>query len=101
LPADIGKDLFYTLAEDYAYISDKRKRYNAIKDDPFFNALQIKFAYAVTCHKSQGGQWECVFLDCPWFPDNHITFEDLRWFYTAITRASKQLYLVNFDDKYF
>jgi exodeoxyribonuclease-5 len=101
LPAEMNKQLFYSLAEDYANIPNKRQRYQAIKDDPFFNALQIKFAYAVTCHKSQGGQWECVFLDCPYFADNNLSFEDLRWFYTAVTRASKQLYLVNFDEKYF
>jgi exodeoxyribonuclease-5 len=100
LPAEMNKQLFYSLAEDYAHITDKRQRYRAIKEDPFFNALQIKFAYAVTCHKSQGGQWECVFLDCPYFADDNLTFEDLRWFYTAVTRASKQLYLVNFSEKY-
>jgi exodeoxyribonuclease-5 len=97
LSAEMNKQLFYSLAEDYVYITNKRQRYKAIKEDPFFNALQIKFAYAVTCHKSQGGQWDCVFLDCPYFADNNLTFEDLRWFYTAVTRASKQLYLVNFN----
>ncbi|MDR0725745.1 MAG: AAA family ATPase [Prevotellaceae bacterium] len=99
LSAEMNKQLFYSLAEDYEHITNKRQRYKAIKEDPFFNALQIKFAYAVTCHKSQGGQWECVFLDCPYFPDDNLTFEDLRWFYTAVTRASKQLYLVNFNRK--
>jgi exodeoxyribonuclease-5 len=101
LSAEMNKQLFYSLAEDYEHITNKRERYKAIKEDPFFNALQIKFAYAVTCHKSQGGQWECVFLDCPYFADDNLTFEDLRWFYTAVTRASKQLYLVNFSrDRY-
>jgi exodeoxyribonuclease-5 len=99
LSAEMNKQLFYSLAEDYAHIANKRQRYKEIKEDPFFNALQIKFAYAVTCHKSQGGQWECVFLDCPYFADDSLTFEDLRWFYTAVTRASKQLYLVNFNRK--
>ncbi|MDR1887073.1 MAG: AAA family ATPase [Prevotellaceae bacterium] len=101
LPAEMNQQLFYSLAEDYEHITNKRERYRAIKEDPFFNALQIKFAYAITCHKSQGGQWECVFLDCPYFADDNLTFEDLRWFYTAVTRASRQLYLVNFDEKYF
>jgi exodeoxyribonuclease-5 len=101
LPAEVNKQLFYSLAEDYSSITNKRQRYKAIKEDAFFSALQIKFAYAVTCHKSQGGQWECVFLDCPYFADNNLTFEDLRWLYTAITRASKKLYLVNFDKRYF
>ncbi|MDR1594813.1 MAG: AAA family ATPase [Prevotellaceae bacterium] len=100
LSAEKNKQLFYSLVEDYAHIVNKRQRYKAIKEDPFFNALQIKFAYAVTCHKSQGGQWECVFLDCPYFANDSLTFEDLRWFYTAVTRASKQLYLVNFNEKY-
>jgi exodeoxyribonuclease-5 len=99
LSAEMNKQLFYSLAEDYEHITNKRERYRAIKEDPFFNALQIKFAYAITCHKSQGGQWECVFLDCPYFADDNLTFEDLRWFYTAVTRASKQLYLVNFSHK--
>jgi exodeoxyribonuclease-5 len=99
LSAEMNKQLFYSLAEDYGHITNKRQRYKAIKEDPFFNALQIKFAYAVTCHKSQGGQWECVFLDCPYFPDENLTYEDLRWFYTAVTRTSKQLYLVNFNRK--
>jgi exodeoxyribonuclease-5 len=97
LSNEMNKQLFYSLAEDYAYITNKRQRYKMIKEDPFFNALQIKFAYAITCHKSQGGQWECVFLDCPYFADDKLTFEDLRWFYTAVTRASKRLYLVNFN----
>jgi exodeoxyribonuclease-5 len=101
LPSEMNKQLFYSLAEDYIHITNKKQRYLAIKEDPFFNALQIKFAYAVTCHKSQGGQWECVFLDCPYFADDNLSFEDLRWFYTAITRASRQLYLVNFNEKYF
>ncbi|MDR1169714.1 MAG: AAA family ATPase [Prevotellaceae bacterium] len=100
LSAEMNKQLFYGLAEDYEHIANKRQRYQTIREDPFFNALQIKFAYAVTCHKSQGGQWECVFLDCPYFADDNLTFEDLRWFYTAVTRASKQLYLVNFNEKY-
>jgi exodeoxyribonuclease-5 len=97
LTVEKSKELFYAVSEDYAHIGDKRKRYNAIREDPFFNALQVKFAYAVTCHKSQGGQWKCVFLDCPYFPDNELTFEDLRWFYTAVTRAVDKLYLVNFE----
>jgi exodeoxyribonuclease-5 len=101
LPTEMNRQFYYSIAEDYEHIVNKKQRYKALKEDPFFNALQIKFAYAITCHKSQGGQWECVFLDCPYFADDNLTFEDLRWFYTAITRASKKLYLVNFDEKYF
>ncbi|MDR0558806.1 MAG: AAA family ATPase [Prevotellaceae bacterium] len=101
LSAEKNRQMFYSIAEDYGHISNKQTRLKAIREDPYFNALQIKFAYAITCHKSQGGQWDCVFLDCPYFPNDNLTFEDLRWFYTAITRASKKLYLMNFSDKYF
>lgn len=97
LPAERNKELFFLINEDYAHITQKRKRYNAIREDSYFNALQIKFAYAITCHKAQGGQWKCVFLDNPFFKEDTISLEDLRWLYTAITRASEKLYLVNFD----
>ena len=100
LSTEKNRELFYAVCEDYAHIGDKRKRFNAVKDDPFFNALQVKFAYAVTCHKAQGGQWKCVFLDRPFFPDGGFSFEDLRWFYTAVTRAVDKLYLVNFDKSF-
>jgi exodeoxyribonuclease-5 len=101
IPASFSRDLYIRVAEDYTHIAGKRARHAAVMDDPFYNALQIKFAYAITAHKSQGGQWECVFLDTPCFHDDSITYEDLRWFYTALTRASRKLCLVNFDEKYF
>ena len=63
--------------------------------DPYYNALQVKFAYAVTCHKAQGGQWKSVFLDQGYFTDEMLSLDYLRWLYTAFTRASEQLYLVN------
>jgi len=88
--------LYYSVAEDYAHITPKPEQYRQIREDPFFNALQVKFAYAVTCHKAQGGQWQCVFLDQGWLSDEMINIEYLRWLYTAITRATKKLYLVNF-----
>lgn len=66
-----------------------------MREDSYFNALQIKHASAITCHKSQGGQWSCVFVDNPFWRDE-IELEDLKWLYTAITRASEKLYLVNF-----
>ncbi|MBR6247251.1 MAG: ATP-binding domain-containing protein, partial [Bacteroidales bacterium] len=69
-------------------------------EDPFFNALQVKYAEAVTGHKSQGGQWECVFVDNPLWQDE-LTLDDLKWLYTAFTRATSKLYLVNFPDRYF
>ena len=72
-----------------------------IKKNKFFNALQIKFAYAITCHKSQGGQWENVFIDLGYFTDNMLDRSYLRWMYTAITRATKKLYLINFKEEFF
>ena len=72
-----------------------------IKEDKFFNALQIKFAYAITCHKSQGGQWENVFVDLGYFTQEMLDKSYLRWLYTALTRATKRLYLINFNQKFF
>jgi len=69
--------------------------------DPYFNALQVKFAYAVTCHKAQGGQWKNVFLDQGYFVEDMMSMDYLRWLYTAFTRAVEKLYLVNFSDKFF
>lgn len=99
LGAEKGRELFMSIAEDYAHIGDKRKRYKAIKEDPYYNALQVKYAYAVTCHKAQGGQWKTVFLDQLFFKDGEVQIEDLRWLYTAFTRATEKLYLVNFKEK--
>ncbi|MBR4838666.1 MAG: AAA family ATPase [Bacteroidales bacterium] len=94
---------FYkAVEEDYMDIPNKRERYKAMKQNPFFNALQVKFGYALTCHKTQGGQWPTVFIDAPFFPDNEpLQTSDIRWFYTAVTRAQRQLYFVNFKDEYF
>ena len=78
----------------------KRKRQKAVKDDPYFNALQVKFGYAITCHKSQGGQWDTVFVEQPYLP-NGIDRDYLRWLYTAITRAKEKLYLIGFKDDFF
>lgn len=101
LPYEKSKELFLSIAEDHSHITEKKKRYAAVRQDSFFNALQIKFAYAITVHKAQGGQWDCVFLDMPYFADNeNLKREDLRWFYTAVTRAKKKIFLVNFDPKY-
>lgn len=92
--------LFLGVSEDYADINNKRKRYEMIREDEYYNALQLKYAQAVTCHKSQGGQWDCVFIDCPFWED-FLSEDDKKWMYTALTRATKQVYLVNFKDKYF
>ena len=71
-----------------------------MREDPYYNALQLKYADAITCHKSQGGQWGCVFIDCPFWQDEQ-TLDDLKWLYTALTRAVEKVYLVNFNDRFF
>jgi exodeoxyribonuclease-5 len=86
---------------DYIDIKTRRKQYEAVRNDKYFNALQIKFSYAVTCHKAQGGQWNRVFVDQGIFNRQEITIDYLRWFYTAITRATERLYLVNFNEEWF
>ena len=101
LPADRSSELFHNVLGDYVHLTTRRKQYNAVREDPYFNALQIKFAYAVTCHKAQGGQWERVFIDQGMFNRNEITIDYLRWFYTALTRATERVYLVNFADDFF
>ena len=101
LPYEKSKLLFEGLNEDYSHILNKRARMLAIKSDPFYNALQIKFAYAVTCHKAQGGQWDAVFADQGYLTEEMIDLDFLRWLYTAITRAKRELYLVNFANVLF
>lgn len=93
--------LFFAVAEDYADVPSKAKRYKQVRENPYFNAMQVKFAYAVTCHKAQGGQWRCVFVDKMLFGDEQISRDLLRWLYTAITRATEKLYFINFDERFF
>ena len=92
--------LYQGVMEDYQSLSTKKKRYDAVKADPFYNALQLKYANAITCHKSQGGQWKCVFIDNPLWQEE-FGVDDYKWLYTAITRAVEKVYLVNFKDEYF
>lgn len=92
--------LYQGVLEDYSGLSTKKKRYDAVKEDPFYNALQLKYAEAITCHKSQGGQWKCVFIDNPFWMDM-LTLDDLKWLYTAITRGVEKVYAVNFKDDFF
>ena len=92
--------LYQGVNEDYAHLTTKKKRYEAVREDKYYNALQLKYANAITCHKSQGGQWECVFIDNPFWQEE-LTVDDLKWLYTAITRATKKVYLVNFKDELF
>lgn len=101
LTAEQNKSLFTAIEEDYLDVTNKRERYKKIRDDAYYNAMQVKFAYAVTCHKAQGGQWSAVFVDKMLFGDEEMSRDMLRWLYTAITRATEKLYLVNFDDRFF
>jgi len=101
LAPEKSRELYFAVLADHPGIKSKRKQYEAVRDDPYFNALQIKFAYAVTCHKSQGGQWERVFIDQGMFNRQEPTIDYLRWFYTALTRATDRVYLVNFPDSWF
>ena len=92
--------LYQGVNADYDYIVGKKMRYDKVREDKYYNALQIKYAEAITCHKSQGGQWKCVFIDCPFWQDEQ-TVDDLKWLYTALTRAVEKVYLVNFPDRLF
>ncbi|CAN5417084.1 ATP-binding domain-containing protein [soil metagenome] len=101
LSQEDNKRLYESVSADYGDIADKRMRLKKVKEDGFFNALQVKFAYAVTCHKAQGGQWPCVFVEQGYLTDEMLNTEYLRWLYTAISRASEKLYLVNFNKDFF
>lgn len=93
--------LFYEVEKDYTDIRSRIKRFKEIRENPHFNAVQVKFSYAVTCHKAQGGQWRAVFVDRCLFGDEQMTRDMLRWLYTALTRATDKLYLVNFDSQFY
>jgi len=101
LTAERSRELYFAILADHPGIKSKRKQFETVRNDPYYNALQIKFAYAVTCHKSQGGQWDRVFIDQGMFSRQEPTIDYLRWFYTALTRATEKVYLVNFPDRYF
>lgn len=96
LSKEDGDKLYFSVTEDYNDITVKKDRLKKVKDDPYYNALQVKYAYAVTCHKAQGGQWENVFLDQGYLADDYLTPDYFRWLYTAVTRATRKLYLVNY-----
>lgn len=95
-----SNQLYQEIAKDYAHLKSKYKIFQSIKENKYFNALQIKFSYAMTCHKSQGGQWKNVFVEKPWLPDGQ-NIEYWRWLYTALTRAQEKLYLIGFSDSDF
>jgi ATP-dependent exoDNAse (exonuclease V) alpha subunit len=95
------KRFYLEAMKDYDHIANKRAKHNELKLNPYYNALQIKFAYAITCHKAQGGQWDAVFVDQGYITDEMVNTDFLRWFYTACTRATTELFLVNFNDRFF
>jgi len=101
LTHDENNRLFQEVMEDYKDLTTKKARFDAVKKNRFFNALQVKFASALTCHKTQGGQWDAVFIEQPWMPDESLDVDFGRWMYTAVTRATKKLYLVNFKPNFF
>ena len=93
--------LFNEVMADYMDEGNRRKRMASIKTNPYYNALQVKHASALTCHKTQGGQWEAVFIEKGFLKDEMIDHEYLRWLYTAVTRATKKLFLINFEERFF
>lgn len=101
LTREEGRRLLQEVEQDYLDIKSRIKRLKEIRENPHFNAVQVKFAYAITCHKAQGGQWKAVFVDRALFGDEEMTADMLRWLYTAFTRATERLYLVNFDERFF
>lgn len=98
---ELSAKLWDLVAEDYPEIGNKRDLAKKIMENEFFNALQVKFAYAVTCHKAQGGQWKKVFVDPGQINEDMLNSDFYRWLYTAVTRASETLYLLNFPEKVF
>jgi exodeoxyribonuclease V len=95
------QELFANVMEDVADEPIKGLRMAYLRKNPYFNALQVKFNYAVTCHKAQGGQWPCVFIDQGYLTKEMLNVEYIRWLYTAFTRASEKVYLMNFSDDFF
>lgn len=100
LTYDESNSLYQEVMKDYEDETSKYKKFLKVKGNKFFNALQIKFSYAMTCHKSQGGQWNTIFIEQPYLP-NGVDKDYLRWLYTAVTRAKEKLYLIGFKDDFF
>lgn len=100
LPYEDSNKLYQEVMKDYEDETSKYKKFLKVKNNKYFNALQVKFSYAITCHKSQGGQWNTVFVEQPYLPDG-INKDYLRWLYTAITRAKEKLFLIGFKDEFF
>ncbi|MCQ2334943.1 MAG: AAA family ATPase [Paludibacteraceae bacterium] len=96
---ELQKQLFERISEDYPEIRNKRELVQKVMQSPYYNALQVRFAYAVTCHKAQGGQWKRVFIDPGWLDEEHLGEDFYRWLYTALTRAQEKVYLLNFPNE--
>lgn len=96
-----NRRFFDAVMEDYTHLPNRKMRIAELKVNPYYNALQVKFAYAVTCHKAQGGQWDVVFIDQGYLTDEMLNTDFLRWLYTAVTRSVKELFLVNFSQEFF
>ena len=95
-----GNRLYQEVMKDYEDETSKYKKFLKTKNNKYFNSLQVKFSYAMTCHKSQGGQWNTVFIEQPYLPEG-VSKEYYRWLYTALTRAQEKLYLIGFKDEFF
>ncbi|MDO1500784.1 AAA family ATPase [Winogradskyella maritima] len=95
-----SNQLYQEVLKDYANETSKYKQFIGVKKNSFFNALQVKFSYAITCHKSQGGQWNTIFVEQPYLPEG-VNRDYVRWLYTAMTRAKEKLYLIGFKDDFF
>jgi exodeoxyribonuclease-5 len=95
LSKEMNDKLFYNILADYEAVCGKREKMKLMKENPYFNVVQVKYAYAVTCHKAQGGQWKNVFLDLSYAPREYLGIDYYRWLYTAFTRASERIFLIN------
>ena len=101
LTMDENKELYKKIADDYIDLGSKSKIHSAVIQDQCYQALQVKYAYSLTCHKAQGGQWPAIILDQGYITEDMMDREWLRWLYTGFTRAVKELYLLNFNHKFF
>lgn len=100
LPKEQSDRLFQSILEDYADLTTIREKMKRLKTDHYYNAVQVKYAYALTCHKAQGGQWKNVFLDFGYITEEHLGVDFYRWLYTAFTRATERIYLVNLPEDF-